>query len=246
MLVVKIIKPILFLLVITMMSGCINKEVGPVLTKVKGDGLTYSEYFKMVDELDKRENITYYKPLPIAEMMQVAPDSIKNALHPIDSKKVPFEVNEQLAYLVTSKDKKGNLQNQVQFTYSHKNEYAQTDEFFILSVTELDENPLEKYDFSKQQIDTVGNELRKEVLTDGIPIFHQVITTNSALIYGYYSYDEKEKRVLTVGTKANELYGYYNGYLYHVGYYLMKDKNTIEVQDAILQLTREFILGASL
>ncbi|WP_391117048.1 hypothetical protein [Psychrobacillus sp. L3] len=242
MLVNKIIKPILFLLVITIMSGCINKEVGPALTKVKGDGLTYSEYFKMVDELDKRENITYYKPLSIDEMMQVAPGTIKNAVHPIDSKKVPFEVNEQLAYLVTSKDKKGNLQNQVQFTYSHKNEYAQTDEFFVISVTELDGSPLEKYDFSKQQIDTVGNELRKEVLTDGIPIFHQVITTNSALVYSYYSYDEKEKRVLTVATAANELYAYYNGHLYHVGY-LMKDKNTREVQDAILELTREFVLG---
>lgn len=241
----KIVKPILLLLVmIFMVIGCANKEDELAYTKVKGDGLAYSEYFKSVDELDKRENITYYKPLPINEMIKIAPDSVKNAVHMIDSKTLPFEVNEQTAYLVTSKDEKGNVQNQVQFTYFHNNEYDHPEEFYILSVTEIDENPLDKYDFSKQQTDTVGNELREETLTDDIPIFHQVITTNGALVYSYYSYKEKEKRVLTVATAANELYAYYKGRLYHVGY-LIKDKDTKEVQDEILQLTRMFILGAS-
>lgn len=227
-----------------LLTGCANKKDDPILEKVKGDRLTYSEYFKSVDELDKRKNITYYKPLPINEMMEIAPDSVKNAVHMIDSKTLPFEVNEQTAYLVTSKDEKGNVQNQVQFTYFHNNQYDHPEEFFILSVTEVDENPLDKYDFSKEQTDTVGNELREETLTYDIPIFHQVITTNGALVYGYYSYEEKEKRVSTVATAANELYAYYKGRLYHVGY-LIKDKNTREVQDDVLQLTRAFILGAS-
>lgn len=87
----------------------------------------------------------------------------------------------------------------------------------------------------------MGNELRKEIFTDDIPIFHQVITTDGALTYRYYSFDEMEKRVGIVVTAANELYGYYNGYLYHVGYFL-ENKNSKEVQDKILQLTRSFIL----
>ncbi|MFJ8066425.1 hypothetical protein ACIQYS_17650 [Psychrobacillus sp. NPDC096426] len=239
----KIIKPILLLLIMVFtVIGCANKEEEEALTKVTGIGLSYSEYFKSVDAQDERKNVAYYMPLPIDEMLNVAPNSIQNTVHPIDPKKLPFEVNEQKAYLVTSINEKGNLQNQLQFTYLHNNEYEQPEEFFILSVTEVDENPLDKYDFSKEQADTVGNELRKEKLIDDIPIFHQVITTDGALTYRYYSFDEKEKRLVTVVTTANELYGYYNDYLYHVGY-STKNNNKKEVQDKIFQLTRAFIMG---
>jgi len=242
----KMVKPILLLVILAfMMAGCTNKQDEPTLKKVKGEGLTYSEYFKSVDELDERENITYYQPLPIDEMMDVAPASIKKAVHTVDPQKLPFEANEQTAYLVTSKDENDDVQNQVQFTYGNTNEYNQTAEFCIITVTELDENPLDKYDFSKQGTDTTGNELRKEMLIDDIPIFHQVITTDGALAYRYYSYDEKKKRVSTVVTTANELYTYYKGHLYHVGY-LTENKHTKEVQAKILRLTREFILGESL
>ena len=242
MLGVKNVKLVFFLIMFCfIMMGCTDKEANPTLEKVKGDGLTYSEYFKSFDKLNTRENITYYQPLSIDEMLNVAPDSIKKALPSIDSKKLPFEVNEQTAYLVTSKDKKGNVQNQVQFTNAHNNEYNQTEAFYILTLTELDENPLDLYDFSRQQTEYAGNELRKEVLTDDVPIFHQVITTDGALAYRHYSFDKMEKCVGTVVTAANELYGYSNGYLYHVGYFL-ENKNSKEVQDKILQLTRSYIL----
>lgn len=239
----KIVKPLLLIVTMTIMiMGCTSQVDEPTLKKVKGEGLTYSEYFKSVDKLDTREKITYYQPLSIDGMMKIASESIKDAVYIVNSKKLPFEVNEQTAYLVTSKDKDGNLQNQVQFTYAKTNEYNQTKEFYIISVTELDDNPLDKYDFSKHQTDTMGNELRKEILIDDIPMFHQVITTDGALAYRYYLYDEKEKRVSTVVTAANELYTYYKGHLYHVGY-ITGNKNTKEVQEEILQLTREFILG---
>lgn len=235
----KIVKPVLLLIImIFMVIGCTSKEDETFLEKVKGTGFAYSEYFKSVDQQDERRNVTYYTPLSIDEMHNIAPNSI----HPIDLEKLPFQVNEQTAYVVTSEDENENRQNQVQLTYIHTDEYNQTEEFFIITVTELDENPLDKYDFSKQQTDTAGNELKKEILKDDIPIFHQVITTDGALAYRYYSYDEKNKQVSTVVTSANELYSYYNGYLYHVGY-VTENKNTKEVQEEILQLTREFILG---
>ncbi|MDI2586694.1 hypothetical protein OR571_05995 [Psychrobacillus sp. NEAU-3TGS] len=239
----KRVKAILLLLImIFMIIGCAKKEDEAFLEKVKGTGFAYSEYFKSVDELDKRKKVTYYIPLPIDELVSIAPNSIKNAVHPIDPRKLPFEVNEQTAYVVTSEDESGNTQNQVQLTYNHKDDYNQTEEFYIITVTELNENPLDKYDFSKQQTDTAGNELRKEILIDDIPIFHQVITTDSALAYRYYSYDEKQNQVSTVVTSANELYTYYKGHLYHVGY-LTENKNSKEIQEEILQLTRDFILG---
>ncbi|TQR18999.1 hypothetical protein [Psychrobacillus vulpis] len=236
-------KSIFLLLMITfIMTGCISKEDRSILEKAKGDGLTYSEYFKSVDELDHRQNVIYYKPLPIDKMLALVPESMKKSVHLVNSKKLPFEVNEQTAYVVTSKDEQGNLQNQLQLTYLNNSEYGQPEEFLIISVTEVDENPLEKYDFSKEKTDTVGNEIKKEILTDEIPIFHQVINTNGGLAYRYYMYNEKEERVGTMVTSANELYSYYNGHLYHVGYWV-ENQNTKGVQEEILQVTKEFILS---
>jgi len=221
--------------------GCNNKEADFV--DVKGNGLTYSEYFKSVDELDTRENVTYFKPLSIAELMTAAPDSLINEIHPLDSEKLPFEPNNQSIFLVTSEDKKRNVQNQVQFTYLSKDVYEHAEEFFIISVTDVKESPLEKYDFSKDKQDTLGNELRREVLIEDTPIFHQVKTTNGSLVYTYYQYNKDTKEIATVATSANELYTYYKGRIYHAGYQLTNQNNTEKSREEILQLFREFVLG---
>jgi hypothetical protein len=214
-----------------------------VLSEVQGSGFAYSEYFKVVDELDERKDGTYYKPLFPTELMKVIPASMADGVHLIETDKIPFNVNEKTAYLVSSKNKNGNKQHELQFTYLNKSANGLANEFFIVSVTKVEENPLTKYDFSKETSDTMGNELRREVLKDDIPIFHQIRTTDSALIYSYYGYDEEEEKVITMATAANELYGYYNGYLYHVGYLINGAKNSKGIQEKILQLTREFILG---
>lgn len=227
-----------------LLLGCTNKETNPSLTKVRGDGLAYSEYFKSVDELDERENVTYYEPLPIETTIQLAPESLENAVQLIDSEELPFEVDQQVAFLNTSEDKDGNVQTQLQLTYLSEDSYGNTDDFYILTVTEVEENPLEKYDFSNEKVDTIGNELRKEILIDEIPIFHQVITQNSALIYSYYNYSDN--RISQIVTNANEFYGYYNGHLYHAGYSIEGKNNSKEVQEKLLQLTREFMLGKTL
>ena len=97
------------------------------------------------------------------------------------------------------------------------------------SSTEAELNPLEKYTNS-DEFDTVGNELKKEFLKEDVPIYQQVITTDSALLYSYYDYDEAENSVITVGTTANEMYTYYNGYVYHIGYLIDREKNNEEMQ----------------
>lgn len=211
------------------------------LVKVKGTSLTYSEYFKAYDDLDERKNVTYYKPFLINEAESSLPDQVRNTMNKLDPDKLPFKVDEAKAYLVTSKDKDGKVKNQIQLSYLSKDEYEQTDNFFIISVTESDENPLELYD-KTDEFDTVGNKLKKEELTEGLPIYQQVLTTNGALLYKYY--DEDGKGIATVGTTANEFYAYYDGHIYHIGYLIDKEKNDEEMQEKMLQLVREYIIAS--
>src|SRR5690606_27751736 len=105
--------------------------------------------------------------------------------------------------------------------------------------------PLEGHEIS-DKMDWVGNELKKQHLTGDLPIYQQVLTTNSALLYRYYEYDEADNKITVIGTAANEFYAYYDGYIYHVGYLIDREKNDEKMQEKMLQLTREYILGSSL
>jgi len=152
-------------------------------------------------------------------------------------------VDEERAYLVESKDRNGKIKNQVQLSYLGKDEYEQTNDFFIVSVTEADKNPLELYDMTGE-VDSVGNKFKKEQLAENLSIYQQVLTTDSALVYRYY--DETDKGIVTVATAANEFYAYYNGYIYHIGYLLESEKNDAEMQEKMLQLVCEYILANKL
>jgi hypothetical protein len=231
------------LLLVSLIVACTSNENRSITDEITGNGFTYSQYFKSVDDLDDRKNGSFYQPLSFDEVIEIVPDSMKDSVNLINTSDLPFNVSEEIAFLVKSKDESGNVQHQVQFTYLNHDSYGNSDEFFIISITESKENPLSKYDFSNEKYDTVGNELREEIIGNGIPMYHQVITTNSALTYQYYDYSEEENLVGIVATAANELYGYYNGHIYHVGYLIDGNKYNEEVQERILQFTREFILG---
>lgn len=224
----------------SLLFGYSNNESG--LEKVKGVDVTYSELFKTFDGLDERSNITYYKPLPIEKIDSTFPEQVGKDVKNLDSDLLPFEIDEEKAYLVTFEDEDGEVKNQVQLSYLSKSEYDWVDNFYIISVTEVDENPLEGYNLS-DEYDTVGNKLKKEILTEELPIFQQVITTNSALLYRYYEYDEAKDQVGVFGTSANEIYSYYNGYVYHIGYIIDRKINTDKVQEEMLKITRDYILG---
>jgi hypothetical protein len=233
--------PIIF--ICSLLVGC---SVNPTnLEKVKGDSLTFSEYFHAYDGLDKRKNNKFYKPLSMdEEQLSYLPDEMKKVVHPIDLDRLPFKVNEEKVYFVTSNSKEGKVMNQVQVSYLSNNEYGNTVEFFIISVTESDRNPLEGLDIS-DEVDSVGNKLKKGGLTENLPIYQQILTTNGALLYRYYDYDEADKKIVNVATAANEFYAYYNGYIYHIGYLIEREKNDEEMQEKMLRLTREYILGSS-
>lgn len=232
-----------FLLIILIAAGCASQENS--LEKVKGVDVTYNEYFKPFDQLDERKNIQFYKPIAIEEIRSSLDEQIWSAGNGIASDALPFEVDEEQAYLVTSKEEMGEVKNQVQLSYMGNSEYGDVDSFFIISVTEVGENPIKEYDFP-EVVDSVGNELKKEILIDNVPIFQQVLTTDSALLYRYYKYNEAEKKVTVVGTAANEFYSYYDGFVYHIGYSIDREKNTAQVQEDMLNLTRKFILDNDL
>ncbi|GAA0308787.1 transposase-like protein [Gracilibacillus halotolerans] len=231
----------IFLISFVLLGCSFNKTD---FVQVKGDSITYSEYFKTYDGLDARENIKYYKPISIDKVESSLPEPINNAITTFDSNRLPFTIDDEKAYLITSTDEDGNTKNQVQLSYFSRSEYDEVDDFFIVSITEVDENPL--VDDILDKYDTVGNAFKKEFLIEDLPIYQQVITTNSALLYKYYDYDETRNSIVTVGTAANEFYTYYNGYIYHVGYLIDKEKNNEEMQERMLHLTRDYILGNSM
>jgi hypothetical protein len=125
----------LFIVISLLLFGCSNNET---LEEVEGVGLTYSEYFKPYDRLDERKNIKYYKPFPIDEIESSLQEQIKKVVNKIDSESLPFKVDEEKAYLVTSKNEDGKARNQIQLSYLSKSEYDRIDDFFVISVTEVD------------------------------------------------------------------------------------------------------------
>ncbi|MFP3321635.1 hypothetical protein R0K05_00940 [Planococcus sp. SIMBA_160] len=92
-------------------------------------------------------------------------------------------------------------------------------------------------------VDSVGNSFEKETLIGEDVIFQQILTIDSALLYRYYDFNETGERVSVVGTAANEFYSYHDGFVYHVGYLIDRQRNTEQVQDDMLNLTRNLILG---
>ncbi|WP_172372264.1 hypothetical protein [Sporosarcina jiandibaonis] len=239
--IMKKVLPIIF--ISSILFGCSGNETN--LEKVKGNSFTYSEYFHEYDGLDERENIQYYKPLSLNEVQSFSlPDEMKKVVNTIDQNRLPFKVDEEEFYFVTSKSKEGKEIRQGQVSYFERDEYGNIDEFFIISITESDRNPLENQDISTK-VDSVGNKLKKERLRENLSIYQQVLTTDSALLYRFYDYDEDLKKVTVVATAANEFYAYYNGYIYHVGYLIDREKIDEEMQEKMLQLAREYILGSS-
>ncbi|MFC5603185.1 hypothetical protein [Sporosarcina koreensis] len=226
-----------------LLFGCSANQTN--LEKVKGDNLTFSEYFNTYDGLKERKNSNFYKPLALDEVqLSSLPDEMKKVIHSVDLDSLPFQVKEEKVYFVTSTNEEGKEISQVQVSFLGKNDYGNTDEFFIISVTESDRNPLEGHVIS-DEMDLVGNKLIKGHLTEDLPIYQQVRTTNGALLYRYYYYDEVDKKIAIVGTAADECYAYYNGYIYHIGYLIDHEKNDEEMQEKMLQLAREYILGNS-
>lgn len=214
-------------------------------SQVRGSGFTHSEYFTQDDRIDQEGNVRYYQPIGGYDSMEEISSAMGNTIHPIQPEKLPFDANVLDVYAVTSKTVNGYQQNQLQFSYLQKSLDSEVNQFAIFTVLNVESNPLENVEFESETVDTVGNKIKNEGLIDEYPLFHQILTTDSALVYRYYEFDEKEKHVYMVATKANEFYTVYNGYVFHIGYQI-DDMNQEEVQERMVDLVREFVLGNGL
>ncbi|MEY9977990.1 hypothetical protein [Lysinibacillus sp. RC79] len=212
-------------------------------TEVKGTVVTYSQYFQIADRLNDRKNPKFYEPVKGFEAMREVATVMGNNVHPIDPKKLPFKANIQEVYAVTSEMTNGRLQNQMQFTYLQKALNGEDQQFAIFTVTNVDSNPLVNYDITHDISDFLGNTIKNEGLIGENPLFHQIATPdNGRLSYFYYDFDIKNKKVRLTSTLANELYTYYNGYVFHIGYQI-EHADQEDMQKKMIELVKEFILG---
>jgi len=198
-----------------------------VFQQVEGNGVAYSELFKDYDQQHIRE-LTYFKPVSLTEFTN-ANDVMLPKIIP------PFE--EAKAEVLAVND---GMQTELQFTFSTGNLDDPNKEFIIISAAKHFMNPLNNEFIENLEKDPVGNIVVDESLNDTTPLIHQIRTTNGGLVYKYFTYDTDANKINVTATTVNELYTYYNGVIYHVGYQAEGDINEV------VSYVKEFILTSNL
>ena len=198
-----------------------------VFQQVEGNGVAYSELFKDYDQQHIRE-LTYFKPVSLTEFTN-ANDVMLPKIIP------PFE--EAKAEVLAVND---GMQTELQFTFKTGNSDEQPEQFIVISAAKHFMNPLNNDFIGNLEQDITGNVVVDESLNETTPLIHQIRTTNSSLVYMYFTYDEDSNKINVTATAANEMYTYYNGIIYHVGYNIGGDK------DEVVSYVKEFILTSNL
>ncbi|TQK53787.1 hypothetical protein FB479_109267 [Brevibacillus sp. AG162] len=222
----------LFLLLV----GC-SSSTG--LVKAGGDVFAQSEIHRLTQD---PENVTHYRPMSIQEMTPLLPSSLQSRIKLVDRTKLPFPVEKELAYLVSfSSGSEKETRHQLQLTYEQANEVPITENFFIVRMTETDENPLAHVKPSASGLDSFGNVMRVEPLTDDITFYHHIITTNSSYVYNFYKYDDKNHAVNLIVTNAHEMEFYDQGILYHLAYHTGSNQLDPTLHDQMVALAKNLI-----
>ncbi|MDC0761016.1 hypothetical protein POF51_09955 [Brevibacillus sp. AG] len=222
----------LFLLLV----GC-SSSTG--LVKASGEVFAQSEIHRLTQD---PENVTHYRPMRIQEMTPQLPSSLQSRIKLVDKTKLPFPVEKEMAYLVSfSSGPEKETRHQLQLTYSQDNEAPITENFFIVRMTETDENPLAHVKPSASGLDSFGNVMRVEPLTDDITFYHHIITTNSSYVYNFYKYDDENQAVNLIVTNAHEMEFYDQGILYHLAYHTGSTQLDPTLHDQMVALAKDFI-----
>ncbi|QUG41179.1 hypothetical protein KD050_18115 [Psychrobacillus sp. INOP01] len=186
-------------------------------------GATSSEMFRHYDDQADRE-LTYYRPISLEEYAALSPIKIPET-------SIQLKQYDSTVIVVES-----DIGFETQFMFDKRDEYKKITDFLVISVSNSDINPFILNDFTKITEDGVGNSVQMESLSESVYLMHQIRTTPSALVYRYYDYDEATDLISVNVTSANELYTYYKGNIYHIGYDL---KQPI---DEVVAFVKEFIL----
>lgn len=222
----------LFLLLV----GC-SSSTG--LVKASGDVFAQSEIHRLTQD---PENVKHYRPMSIQEMTPLLPSSLQSRIKPVDKTKLPFPVEKEMAYLVSfASGSEKVTRHQLQLTYAQGNEVPITENFFIVRMTETDENPLAHVKPSASGLDSFGNVMRVESLTDDITFYHHIITTNSSYVYNFYKYDDKNQAVNLIVTNAHEMEFYDQGIFYHLAYHTGSTQLDLTLHDQMVALAKDLI-----
>ncbi|WP_225340870.1 hypothetical protein [Lysinibacillus capsici] len=210
-------------------------------TEVEGKDTAFSNFFPLANYLSQAKHIQYYAPLQGLEAMQSVATSLEDVVHLTDPENLPFQPNIQEVYALSAKMEDGSKQTQFQFSYKEKSSTGVDLQFINFTVTNVKYNPLASYVKSKNMEETLGMKVSNIGLNFMNPLFYREMSPERGYVYTYYNYDETDKRIFQMTTRANEFYSYYNGYVYHIGYQLEGDPQ--EVQEKMAILARDFILG---
>ncbi|MBU5251475.1 hypothetical protein KQI46_05945 [Lysinibacillus capsici] len=210
-------------------------------TEVEGKDTAFSNFFPLANYLSQAKHIQYYAPLQGLEAMQSVATSLEDVVHLTDPENLPFQPNIQEVYALSAKMEDGSKQTQFQFSYKEKSSTGVDLQFINFTVTNVKYNPLASYVKSKNIEETLGMKVSNIGLNFMNPLFYREMSPERGYVYTYYNYDETDKRIFQMTTRANEFYSYYNGYVYHIGYQLEGDPQ--EVQEKMAILARDFILG---
>ncbi|MGZ2371596.1 hypothetical protein ACXR6G_17585 [Ancylomarina sp. YFZ004] len=236
-------------------SGYVDENEALVedLIKVKGDSRTYNYDFKILEE-PKSEGVSYYEPSSIIECFSSIPKEMRDAIHLPLLSDFPFTTGIQKANIVTFWNAFNTLIFEIQISFFENTaEYkADNQDFFIISATQLTDNPfIDDPNSSDDPIDqwridfnVDGADSPEEVviyrdleLTDDLPLFFKNLFPHWSTMYPYYSYDPIKSTIEHTSTGSKVYYAWHDGLLFQIGYKFTDD--TIDMEAVV----RKIILG---
>jgi len=229
-----------------------NEALVEDLKKVTGDSRTYNYDFKILEE-PKSEGVNYYEPTSITEAYSSIPKEMKEAIHLPTVGDLPFLPGTEEANIVTFWNAFNTLIFEVQISYFENDaEYkADNQDFFIISATQLADNPFIDTESDEDPIDlwieefnmngTEGPEevviYRKLDLTADLPLFFKNRFPHWSTMYPYYSYNESDKLIEHTSTGSKMYYAWHDGLIFQIGYKFADE--TIDMEPVV----RKIILG---
>ena len=232
-----------------------NEALVEDLKKVSGDSRTYNYDFKILEE-PKSEGVSYYEPTSITEAFTSIPKEMKDAIHLPNVGDLPFTPGTEKANIVTFWNAFNTLIFEIQISYFENGaDYkANNQDFFIISATQLADNPFIDTSSEEDPIDLWIEEFnmnglegpeevviyRKLDLTPENPLFFKNWQQNWSTMYAYYSYDSDKSLIEHTSTGSKMYYAWHQGLIFQIGYKFADD--TIDMEAVV----RKIILGSKL
>ncbi len=230
-----------------------NEALVENLKKVSGDSRTYNYDFKILEN-PKSEGVNYYAPIPITEGFSSIPKEMKEAIHLPNISELPFTPGTEKANIVTFWNTFNTLIFEIQISYfENDTEYkADNQDFFIISATQLADNPfIDDPNSEEDPIDgwiedfkvnapaePVGVRIYEmKELTPDLPLFFKDRYRHWSTMYPYYSYNESNNLIEHTSTGSKMYYAWHDGLIFQIGYKF--NDETIDVEPMV----RQIILG---